>query len=108
MLTNRIPAIVQSGCRAYSLLLFFYPYSLRCRFEQEMIAVFEDQVCHAWEQSGYSGVLRSWWRALAELLRIAFPARLESLKIPVLSLLLSLLVTALFFSNALPLGHCPK
>jgi hypothetical protein len=108
MQTSQASLLVQSSCRAYNLLLFFYPYSLRSRFEQEMLAVFEEQVHSAWEQSGYRGVLQSWGRSVTELFCIAFPARLDSLKIPLLSILLSLFLTVLFFGSAIPSGHCHK
>lgn len=108
MRNSHVPFLVHSGHRAYRLLLFFYPSSVRLGFQQEMLAVFEDQIRDGWEQSGYRGVLQSWWRALSELLYIAFPARLNSLKIPAVSILLSFLLAALFFSKMIPPGHCPK
>ena len=98
--------LIHSGSRAYRLLLFCYPAPLRSRFQQEMLAVFEDQVRGGWERSGYRGVFESWWRALGELLYIAFPARLEALKIPALSILLSLLLASIFFAKVIP--PCPK
>ena len=100
------PFVVHSGHRAFRVLLLFYPSSLRSRFRDEMLAVFEDQVSSAWEQSGYRGVFQSWWRALSEILLIAAPARLDSLKIPVLSILFGFFLTAWFFAYFAP--HCAK
>ncbi len=108
MRTSQRPFLVQSGGRAYSLLLLCYPRSLRSRFQQEMLAVFEDQLHAAWEASGYRGALQSWWRAIAEILCIAFPARLDSLKIPILSILLGLFLTVVFFAYVIPSAHCTK
>lgn len=108
MHTNPMPLSVQVGGRVYSLLLVFYPSSLRAGFQQEMLSVFEDQIHFAWKQSGYRGVLQCWWRAIMELLCIAFPARLDSLKIPVFSILLGLFLTASFFAYVAPSAHCAK
>lgn len=91
MSSDRMPALVRSGPRAYAWLIFFYPSALRARFRNEMTHVFEQQLRDAWQARGCRGVLRSWWTAIAELLRIALPARLEPLKIPAISLLLSFL-----------------
>lgn len=73
-----------------------------------MLSVFEDQIGSAWRRSGYRGVIECWWRTLQELVWVAFPARLESLKIPVLSILLGLLLTAFFFAYVAPSAHCAK
>lgn len=102
-----MPLPVQVGGRVYTLLLVFYPSSLRAGFQQEMLSVFEDQIHFAWEQSGYRGLLQCGWRAIVELLCIAFPARLDSLKIPALSILLGLFLTAFFFAYVLP-PSCAK
>jgi hypothetical protein len=106
MQTSQTPLLVKSSCYAYNLLLFFYPYSLRSRFQQQMASLFEDQAFLSWEQSGYRGVLKCWWRAIAELLCVALPARLDSLKIPVLSILISIFLTVLFFAKVIP--QCSK
>lgn len=95
MSSDRIPALVRSGPRAYSWLVFFYPSALCTRFRDEMTHVFEQQLRSAWQAQGYRGVLRSWCTAVLELCSIAIPARLESLKIPAISLLLSFLFIAL-------------
>lgn len=95
MSSDRIPVFVRSAPRAYAWLLFFYPPSIRTRFRDEMTHVFEQQLRSAWQARGYRGVLRSWWTAIAELLRIGLPARLETLKISAISLLLSFLFIAL-------------
>jgi hypothetical protein len=108
MHTNTAPAVLHAAGRAYGFLLFFYPAAFRSRFAQEMSSVFEEQTHAAWEESGYTGLFESWWRALSEVICIAFPARMESLKIPAISLLLSLFLTALFFAITLPLGYCHK
>ena len=108
MRTNFRPAILHAASHAYGFLLLFYPAPLRSRFGPEMSSVFEEQTHAAWEESGYTGVFESWWRALAEVICIAFLARLEWLKIPAISLLLSLFLAALFFANAVPAGHCHK
>ena len=108
MRSSSTPAILNAAGRAYGLLLLFYPAALRSRFAQEMSSVFEEQTHAAWEESGYTGLIESWWRALSEIVCIAFPARVESLKIPAISILLSLLLTALFFAITLPPGYCHK
>ena len=97
--TNTIPAAVHSGSRAYAFLLYFYPLPLRRQFGAQMISIFEDQLSDAWRLSGLAGALRIWLRAFAELLTVALPARLDPLKIPALSILLSLLFAVLFFAQ---------
>lgn len=97
MSSERIPAVVRFGPHAYGWLLFLYPSALRARLRDELTHVFEQQLHFAWQARGYCGVLRSWWTAIAELLRIALRARLEPLTIPAISLLLSFL----FMANAL-------
>lgn len=108
MHTSQITPLAHAGGRLYSLLLFCYPASLRTGFQQEMLSVFEDQIHFAWEQSGYRGVAQCWWRTIEEMLSVALPARLESLKIPVFSILLSLFLTASFFAYVAPSAHCAK
>ena len=98
-LTEAIPAAVRTGSRAYALLLYFYPLSLRRQFGTQMLSIFEDQLSDASRLSGLSGSLRIWLRAFAELLTVALPTRVEPLKVPALSLLLSLLVAAFFFAQ---------
>lgn len=102
-----MPCLAQAS-RLYSLLLLCYPDSLRAGFQEEMLSVFEDQVHFAWEQSGYRGIVQCWWRAIAEMLCVAFPTRLDSLKIPVFSILLGLFLTASFFAYVAPSAHCAK
>ena len=107
MHNSQRPFLVQAG-RFYALLLLFYPPSLRAGFEQQMLSVFEDQIRSAWRRSGYRGVMECWLRALEELVSLAFPALLESLRIPVLSILLGLFLTASFFAYLAPSAHCAK
>lgn len=108
MRTSQMPFLAQAGGRFYSLLLFFYPSSLRAGFEQQMLSVFEDQLHSGWEHSGYRGLVECWWRAVEEVVCVAFAARLDSLKIPFLSILLGLFLTASFFAYVAPSAHCAK
>ena len=75
-MNSHTPRLVNASSKIYRLLLFFYPPSLRHLFGQEMELLFQEQIRDAWEESGYTGLLRSWYRATAELVRIALPARL--------------------------------
>jgi dienelactone hydrolase len=75
-MNRHTPRLVHVSGEIYRLLLFFYPPSLRHQFGQEMELLFQDQVRDGWEESGYRGFLRIWYRAVAELVRIALPARL--------------------------------
>lgn len=108
MHTNQMPFLAQGGGRFYSLLLLCYPASLRAGFQQEMLSVFEDQIHFAWEKYGYRGVVQCWLRAIMEMLCVALPARLDALRIPVLSILLGLFLTACFFAYVAPSAHCAK
>lgn len=102
MSSDPLPVLVRSGPRAYAWLVFLYPQVLRARFRDEMSHVFEQQLHAAWQARGYGGVLCSWWTAIGELIHIALPARLEPLKIPAISILLSFLFIALALATIAP------
>jgi hypothetical protein len=97
MRNSATPAIVQTAGRLYGWLLFAYPGPLRRRFGQEMVLVFEDEVRAAWEERGFEGACRIWCCAATELFRVALPMRLETLMIPVIALLASFALLAMFF-----------
>jgi hypothetical protein len=88
-MNSYMPRLVQASGKVYRLLLLFYPHSLRRRFGREMELLFQEQLRHEWEESGYMGFLRSWYCAGSELVRIALPARLLRLTLAFLLLLAS-------------------
>jgi hypothetical protein len=100
--------IVRTSSRVYSFLLHFYPPRLRCRFGAEMADVFEEQLRDAFRERGARSGLSTWYCATEEIILIALPARLESFVVPAVSLLLSLLLIAFFFSAVAPTCHGPK
>jgi carboxymethylenebutenolidase len=89
MMNGNMPRLVRASGKIYSFLLLFYPSSLRRRFGLEMELLFQEQVRDAWEESGYTGFLRSWRGAAAELVRIALPARLLQFALAFLLFLVS-------------------
>src|SRR2546428_4651459 len=112
MRNSTMPDIVRTSSQVYSFLLHLYPPALRCRFGVEMAQVFEEQIRDAYQERGSRGALSTWYCAAEEMLLIALPARLESLLVPAVSLLLSLLLIACFFSAVarvmVPNNGCSK
>jgi hypothetical protein len=75
----------------YRMLLFLYPEDLQEHFADEMVDVFEQQLCGELEQSGIAGVVCTWSRAFWELFWVALPVQLcEPVVVaPTFSLLIS-------------------
>jgi hypothetical protein len=71
--------------KVYESSLVFYPKDLRGDFGNEMIGVFDEQVSEAYTRSGFSGLLRVWFRATREIVTVAFPARLAERAIPIIA-----------------------
>lgn len=61
--------------RIYSGILRLYPPELRSEFGPEMSELFAEDLNDAWRSRGVVGVVRTWWCALCEVLRIALPAQ---------------------------------
>jgi len=70
--------LVRLSARAYGGMLLLYPSDLRREFGPEMHELFGEDLDDAWQSSGVAGVLRVWWCALCEFLRIAVPGLTEN------------------------------
>jgi hypothetical protein len=64
--------------KIYSGMLLLYPADLRRDFGQEMIELFGEDLAEAWQSSGVAGLLRVWWCAVCEILRVAIPGQMEN------------------------------
>ena len=81
------PAIV-AVLAIYRVLLRLYPNDMRRRWEPEMMDTLALQLDDAWQETGWSGAMHAWFRAVAELFQIALPLQVTraALVIPVVSL----------------------
>ena len=70
--------LLRWNARAYGAVLILYPADLRREFGLEMRELFGEDLADAWRSSGVAGVLRVWWCAVCEILRIAIPGQLEN------------------------------
>ena len=69
----------------YGSILILYPKDLRADFGNDMIEVFDQQVWEAYSRSGFSGLLRVWFRATWEIVTVAFPGRLAERAVPIVA-----------------------
>ncbi len=77
------PTILDVSHKAYESSLILYPQDLRSDFGNEMIDVFDEQAAEAYSRTGFSGLLRVWFRATREIITVAFPGRLAERLIPI-------------------------
>jgi hypothetical protein len=70
--------LMRLNSRAYGAVLLLYPAELRRDFGMEMRELFGEDLADAWRSSGVAGVLRVWWCAVCEILRIAIPGQIEN------------------------------
>jgi hypothetical protein len=108
---NRVlERVLRISCRAYGLLLPLYPPTLRWQFGSDMVDVFEQQMRAECEERGFAGVTRVWLSIGLDVIQNALPDEMswQSALIPVLSLLGSLALFALFFAANGLAKHCIK
>jgi hypothetical protein len=68
--------LVSRSTTIYRLLARLYPDEMRRRWEPEMADTFALQLADAVREERWSGVIATWYCALAELFQIALPSRL--------------------------------
>ena len=59
--------MLSASLRLYTLLLLIYPGSFRREYGELMIQLFRDLMRDRIRQRGYLGVIKVWWRVVAEL-----------------------------------------
>jgi putative ABC transport system permease protein len=64
--------------RIYALFLRLYPRAFREQFGAEMTDFFRERRANAWRTSGALGVARVWWRAAADVVRVASLERADA------------------------------
>jgi hypothetical protein len=76
-----------SNC-VYAVLLRLYPLEFRQRWAEEMAETFALQVEDAWQERGFAGITRIWYRGLAEVFQVAFPLQVvrPAVVVPVVSI----------------------
>ena len=62
----------------YGLLLRLYPRDFRAQFGAEMMEFFRERRETAWRTSGALGVAQAWWRAIADVMRVASLERADA------------------------------
>jgi hypothetical protein len=78
-------AILDFSRKAYERSLILYPKELRGDFGSEMMEVFDEQLLEAYMRSGFSGLLRVWFRATKEIVTVALPGRFAERAVPVVA-----------------------
>jgi hypothetical protein len=69
--------ILTVSVRLYAAALPLYPPDLRRDFGAEMADAFAQDLADALQRNGMRGVMRVWYCAISELLRIALPSQAE-------------------------------
>jgi hypothetical protein len=67
---------IRFSAALYGWLARLYPDEIRRRWEAEMTDTFALQLAEAWREPGWTGVIATWYYALAELFAIALPRQL--------------------------------
>jgi hypothetical protein len=67
--------LLRLSARVYGGMLLLYPLDLRREFGPEMGELFGEDLMDGWRSSGFAGVLRVWWCAVCEVLRVAIPGQ---------------------------------
>ena len=99
--------ILRLSTRAYGGVLLLYPADLRRDFGPEIRELFSEDLNDAWQSNGLTGVLRVWWCAFCEFLRIALPgmASNPAFAVPVVAFAFDAVVMS--FQVAAVLSHHP-
>jgi hypothetical protein len=110
MRNSVLEMLLRAGRSLYGLVLPLYPWALRCRFEADMVDVFEQQLRGECEQRGFMGIARVWGGIGLDVIQSALPDGIDwqSALIPVLSLAGSFALFALFFAANGLARHCIK
>jgi hypothetical protein len=75
--------------RVYSVILLFYPRTLRREFGQEMVEVFTEQLRDARRLDGWSGEMKLWGCVAGETLRTLATAHMQIVGVSVASALIA-------------------
>jgi hypothetical protein len=59
--------MLSASLRLYTLLLLIYPRSFRREYGELMVQLFRDLMRDGIRQRGCLGVIKVWWRVVAEL-----------------------------------------
>jgi len=108
---NKIRATaLTASCRLYGLVLPLYPATLRHRFGLDMADVFEQQIRDEGERHGFTGVARVWLGIASDVVHSSLPGEInwQGVLVPVLSLVGSFVLFALFLTASHLAGHCIK
>lgn len=91
-MTRLVRPFVHWNASVYRAMLVLYPFELRYRFGDEMVAVFAEDLAEACENRRMEDVVGIWWRAASEVLCIALPGRIanQALVAPAVSVVLHL------------------
>jgi hypothetical protein len=102
-------ALLRLNARAYGIVLLLYPADLRREFGLEMRELFGEDLADGWRNSGAAGVLRVWWCAVCEILRIAIPGQMENpaFAVPAISFVFSTFPLGSILAKAPSLGTRP-
>jgi hypothetical protein len=98
------------SCRLYNLVMPLYPVTLRCQFGPDMADVFEQQVRGECERYGFAGLARVWFGVASDVIQSSLPDEInwQRALVPVLSLVGSFALFALFFAANGLAKHCIK
>jgi hypothetical protein len=101
---------LNTSCRLYSVVMPLYPETLRREFGPDMADVFEQQIRGECERHGFAGVARVWLGVASDVIRTSLPDEInwQGILVPVLSLLGSFALFALFFAANGLAKHCIK
>jgi hypothetical protein len=99
-----------TSCRLFGLLLPLYPPGLRRRFGPDMAEVFEQQIRDEGHRRGFAGVARVWMGLASDVVRSSLPDEIhwQGVLVPVLSLVGSFVLFALFFAASHLADRCLK
>ncbi len=87
-------AVLEVSHKVYQRSLVLYPSELRRNFGAEMVEVFDAQVSEAYCRSGFSGLLRVWFRAMRDT--IALLGRLVERMVPIIAVTATLALLVWF------------
>ena len=98
------------SCRLYSLVMPLYPGTLRRQFGADMADVFEQQIRGECARHGFAGLARVWFDIVSDVIQSSLPEEInwQRALVPVLSLLSSFALFALFFAANGLAKHCIK
>jgi hypothetical protein len=101
---------LNTSCRLYSVVMPLYPETLRREFGPDMADVFEQQIRGECERHGFVGMARVWFGVASDVIQTSVPDEInwQGILVPVLSLLGSFALFALFFAANGLAKHCIK